>query len=33
MSPAIQEEIRNLFREEGWQEEVHFDSYIEDYDW
>ena len=33
MSPAIQEEIRNLFRNEGWQEEVHFDSYIEDYDW
>ena len=33
MSPAIQEEIRNIFREEGWQEEIHFDSYIEDYDW
>ena len=33
MSPTVQEEIRNLFRKEGWQEEIHFDSYIEDYDW
>ncbi len=31
--PAIQDEIRNLFREAGWNEEVSFDSYIEDYDW
>ncbi len=31
--PAIQEEVRNLFREAGWNEEVSFDSYVEDYDW
>ncbi len=31
--PTIQEEVRNLFREAGWNEEVSFDSYIEDYDW
>ncbi len=31
--PAVQEEIRSLFREAGWKEEVCFDSYIEDYDW
>lgn len=31
--PAIQEEIRDLFREAGWNEEVHFDSYVEDYEW
>ena len=33
ISPAIQEEIRDLFREAGWNEEVHFDSYVEDYEW
>ena len=33
ISPAIQEEVRNLFREAGWKEEVHFDSYVEDYEW
>lgn len=33
ISPAIQEEIRELFREAGWNEEVHFDSYVEDYEW
>ena len=31
--PAIQEEIRALFRQAGWNHEVHFDSYVEDYDW
>ena len=31
--PAVQEEIRDLFRQAGWQEEVHFDSYVEDYEW
>ena len=31
--PAIQEEVRSLFREAGWEEEVHFDSYVEDYEW
>jgi hypothetical protein len=25
--------VRSLFREAGWNEEVHFDSYVEDYDW
>ncbi len=33
ISPAIQEEIRDLFRETGWNQEVHFDSYVEDYEW
>ena len=33
ISPAVQEEVRNLFREAGWNEEIHFDSYVEDYDW
>ena len=33
MSPAIQDEIRDLFLQAGWNEEVHFDSYIEDYEW
>ena len=33
ISPKIQEEIRNLFREAGWNEPVEFDGYIEDYDW
>ena len=31
--PALQENIRALFRENGWTGEVQFDSYIEDYDW
>ena len=31
--PALQENIRNLFRENGWTTDVHFDSYVEDYDW
>jgi hypothetical protein len=31
--PALQENIRDLFRENGWTEEVQFDSYVEDYDW
>ena len=33
MSPAVQEEVRNFFREAGWNKEVEFDSYVEDYDW
>ena len=33
ISPAIQEEIRDLFREAGWNQEIHFDSYVEDYEW
>ena len=33
ISPAIQEEIRDLFREAGWNQEVHFDSYVEDFEW
>ena len=33
ISPDVQEEVRGLFREAGWNEEVHFDSYIEDYEW
>ncbi len=31
--PAIQDEIRNLFREAGWNGQVCFDSYVEDYEW
>ena len=31
--PALQEDIRNLFRKSGWTEEVEFDSYVEDYNW
>ena len=30
---ALQEHIHNLFRENGWTEEVHFDSYVDDYNW
>lgn len=33
MSPAIQEEIRALFRKIGWNEPIEFDGYVEDYDW
>ena len=31
--PALQEDIRNLFRTNGWTDEVEFDGYVEDYDW
>ncbi len=31
--PALQEDIRKLFRANKWEEEVTFDSYVEDYDW
>lgn len=31
--PALQENIRNLFRENGWTTAVQFDGYVEDYDW
>ena len=31
--PALQEEIRRLFRVYKWTVEVKFDSYVEDYDW
>ena len=31
--PALQEDIRNLFRANGWTDEVKFDGYVEDYDW
>ncbi|MBO4674190.1 MAG: hypothetical protein J5616_07560 [Bacteroidaceae bacterium] len=30
---AVQEEVRGFFREAYWNEEVHFDSYIEYYEW
>ena len=29
----MQEEVRSLFREAGWNEDVHFNGYVEDYDW
>ena len=31
--PKLQEDIRNLFRENGWTNDVTFDGYVEDYDW
>ena len=31
--PALQEDIRNLFRKSGWTDEVKFDGYVEDYNW
>ena len=31
--PAMQEEIRQLFRHFGWNGEVKFDGYIMDYEW
>ena len=31
--PALQENIRDLFRENGWTDNVQFDGYVEDYDW
>ena len=31
--PALQEAIRDLFRENGWTADVQFDDYVEDYDW
>ena len=31
--PALQEAIRDLFRENGWTADVQFDGYVEDYDW
>lgn len=31
--PAIQEEIRTVFRDAGWNKEVFFDGYVEDYEW
>ena len=31
--PDVQEEIRSIFREAGWNKPVEFDKYIEDYEW
>lgn len=31
--PAVQEEIRQYFREAGWNSDVIFDGFIEDYEW
>ena len=31
--PTLQEQIRNLFRANGWTGDVKFDSYVENYDW
>ena len=31
--PALQEEIRKLFRANGWKDEVKFDGYVVGYDW
>ena len=33
IQPPLQENIRKLFRANGWTEDVQFDSYVEDYDW
>ena len=29
----LQQAIRDLFRTNGWTDEVKFDGYVEDYDW
>ena len=31
--PALQEDIRKLFRDNGWTEEGKFEGYVEDYYW
>ena len=31
--PKLQEDIRNLFRENGWTADVTFDGYVEKYEW
>ena len=31
--PAMQEEIRNLFRQNGWTEDVQFDEFVDAYQW
>jgi hypothetical protein len=31
--PLMQEEIRQVFRDFGWNAEVEFDGYVEDFDW
>lgn len=31
--PALQDNIRRLFRANGWTADVEFDGYVEDYDW
>ena len=33
LSPAMQEHVRRLFRQNGWQGEVCFDEYVEAYEW
>ena len=33
ISPALQQEIRKLFRSYGWTGPVEFDSYVEVYEW
>ena len=31
--PALQDNIRDLFRTNGWTGDMTFDGYVEDYDW
>ena len=31
--PALQEEIRQLFRDYGWTGSIAFDGYVEEYEW
>ena len=31
--PTMQQEIRDVFREAGWNEPVEFDGYVEEYEW
>ncbi len=33
IAPDMQEEIRQMFRQAGWNEDVSFDEYVKDYDW
>ncbi len=33
ITPAMQKQVRQLFRKLGWEEEIQFDDYVEEYDW
>ncbi len=32
-TPAVQEEIHQYFREAGWNGDVIFDGFVDDYEW
>jgi len=33
ITPSMQEHVRQLFRKQGWEKEIHFDEYVEAYEW